>query len=79
MIFMSERIANISEVESLLINAKAKFEILTSEIEQAASLSPTINDTACSLRNILDKANGFEFLIEKRKCDFIEFSERQKS
>lgn len=75
MIFISERITNISELESLIRDAKFNFEVLIRENEKAIPSLRTINSTTSSIKEALEKASNFEFCIEKRKCVFKEASD----
>lgn len=75
MVFISERIINISELEALLSEARLNFEMLVSELKEEAPKSRKIQDLSCVVKGALDKAENFEFCIEKRKCIFKEDSE----
>ena len=78
MVFMSERIVNISELEELIQNAKINFEVLTDEIQKDAPSITVINGTSKVIRDSLEKADKFEFLIEKRKCTIKDSFESQR-
>lgn len=79
MIFISERITNISKLEELIGYAKFNFEVLMDEIAKAEPSAETIDSAAFAVKSSLHKASEFEFLIEKRKCEFKDFPESQKS
>ena len=79
MVFISERIINISELETLLSGARLHFEILLSELQEETSQTEKIQNLACAVRDKLEKAENFEFCIEKRKCFLKDDSENPKS
>lgn len=70
MVFISERIVNISDLEALLSGTRLHFEILLDELQKETSQIERINNLAHSVRDTLEKAENFEFCIEKRKCIF---------
>lgn len=75
MIFISERITNISELEALIRDAKFNFEVLIRENEKVTPSLKIITGATYSIKESLEKALNFEFCIEKRKCLFKEDSE----
>lgn len=75
MIFISERIINISDLEALLSAARLNHELLISELQKETPRAEKIQNLSYVVRNILAKAENFEFCIEKRKCIFKEDSE----
>lgn len=79
MVFISERIINISELEALLSTAKLNFEILMDELQKEAPQSEKVQSLTCVVRDELVKAENFEFRIEKRKCFLKDDSENPKS
>lgn len=74
MVFISERIINISDLEALLSVARLNCEILLSELQEETPQTEKIQDLSCVVKNALVKAENFEFCIEKRKCIFKEDS-----
>lgn len=68
MIYISERILNIQDLEKEIQNAIIHFNILKKELKKTASSSETIDAAVYQIGLSLKKANEFEFLIEKRKC-----------
>lgn len=79
MVFMSERIINISKLEALLSAARLNFEILMDELKKEAPQSEKVQNLTCVVRDELMKAENFEFCIEKRKCFLKDDSENPKS
>lgn len=77
-VYISERIINISELESYIQNANLHFEILKEEIKKDVPPTPVINGTLEVIQNCLEKAADFEFCIEKRKCNFKNSRENPK-
>lgn len=75
--YVNERIVNISKLESLIQEAKINFEVLMSEIQKDVPSNEIINGTSKIVKDSLDKADDFEFLIEKRMCTFKGSSENQ--
>lgn len=77
-VYISERIINISELESHIRNAKLNFEVFCQEIKKSVPSKSIINGTLKVVQNYLEKAEDFEFCIEKRKCVFKEAGESPK-
>ena len=69
MIFISERIVNISELESHIKNAELYFDIMQEELKKATPSKETIDSAASVIKNSLKKASDFEFCLEQRKCE----------
>lgn len=69
-VFVSERITNMSDLESYLKDAKMYFDILKSEMKKAAPSPEVIDSAVCVVSIALENAANFEFCIEKRKCNF---------
>lgn len=78
MVFISERIINISELEALLSATRLNFEILMAELQKETPRIEKVQNLACAVRDELVKAENFEFCIEKRKCVFKVESENPK-
>jgi len=77
-IYVSERIVNISELESLIQDARINFEMLTDEIKKDVPSIARINATSKVVKDSLQRAEKFDFHIEKRKCSFKDSYENQK-
>ena len=71
-VFVSERIVNIAELEKLIHISRFNFEVLADELEKAAPSKAKIDSAVRAIKNGLEKAERFEFCIEKRKCNFKE-------
>lgn len=69
MIFVSERIINIADLEETIRKAKLNLEILIDEMPKAAQ-SEQLSYRAALVKDLLESAQNFEFCIEKRKCVF---------
>ena len=78
MVYMSERITNISELELLIKNARLNFEVLEDELKKDEPSQALINGTSKIIRESLKKAENFEFCIEQRKCEFKASHENPK-
>lgn len=78
MIFVSERIINISELEALLSATRLNYEMLLCELQKEAPMTEMNQQLSCAIKNALEKAENFEFCIEKRKCVFKEDSGNPK-
>ena len=65
MIYVSERIVNISELESLIQDARINFEMLTDEIKKDVPSIARINATSKVVKDSLQRAEKFDFHIEK--------------
>lgn len=78
MIYMSERIINISDLEGFIRNARLNFEVLEDELKKDAPSQALINGTSQIVKENLEKAENFEFRIEQRKCEFIASREHPK-
>lgn len=70
MTFISERIINISELEALLLAARLNHEILMAELQKEVPKAELIQNLSNTIMDKLQKAENFEFCIEKRKCIF---------
>lgn len=79
MVFISERIINISELEALLSATRLRFEILIDELQKETPQTEKIQGLSCAIRDNLVKAENFEFHIENKKCFFKETSESPMS
>ena len=79
MVFISERIINISELEALLSATRLNFEILRAELQKETPQIKKVQNLACAVRDELVKAENFEFCIEKRKCFLKDDSGNPKS
>lgn len=71
MVYISERITNIAELESQIQNAKLHFEILKAELKHT-TLSRNADSAVYQVEQSLKKASEFEFLLEKRIADLEE-------
>ncbi len=78
MMFVSERVINISELESFIESARVNFEILEMERKKAAPSKEVIESAAEMVKKSLEKAKRFEFHIEKRMCCVKELSGNPK-
>lgn len=67
MVFVSERIINIADLEEIIRNARLNLEILIDEIPKAAQ-NEQLSNRAALVKELLESAQNFEFCIEKRKC-----------
>lgn len=76
-LYISERIVNISELEKQIQNAKLYFDILKKELKNTAP-SETIDGAVYQIDQSLKAAVKFEFLLEQRKCEITTFSENPK-
>lgn len=79
MVFISERIINISELEALLSGARLCFELLVAELQEETPQTEKVQNLTCSVKNKLAEAENFEFCIEKRRCFLKDDSENPKS
>lgn len=77
-VFISERIINISECEKLITAARFNFELLMDELQKDKPSKKIVDDLSCATLNTLQKAERFEFCLEKRKCYFKEVSVNPK-
>lgn len=77
MIYISERIANINELEKQLQNAKLHFDILKEELKHTAP-SATIDSAVYQINRSLKAAVEFEFCLEQRTCEITISSEHPK-
>ncbi|MGN0416964.1 hypothetical protein [Anaerostipes faecalis] len=68
MIFISERIVNISELEAHIKNAELYFNIMQEELDKATPSEEIIDSAANVIKKSLKKASDFEFCLEQRKC-----------
>ena len=76
-LYISERIVNISELEKQIQNAKLYFDILKKELKNTAP-SETIDGAVYQIDQSLKAAVEFDFLLEQRKCEITNFSEYPK-
>lgn len=77
MIYVSERIVNINELEREIQNAKLHFDVLKAELKNTAP-SKKIDSAVYQIDKSLSKALKFEFCVEQRKCEFTAFCENPK-
>lgn len=64
--YVSERIVNIKELESYVEKAYLSVELLVKEIERENVNNQQIIRLLKNARQVLEKANNFEFCIERR-------------
>lgn len=69
MIYISERITNIAELEKIIENAKLHLAFLRMELKKDTPSKETINTSSAECERLLSKAERFEFHIERRKCE----------
>lgn len=69
MIFISERIKNISDLEAHIENARMYFSILEEELNKATPSKEIIDSAALEVKKSLHQARNFGFVLEKRKCE----------
>lgn len=74
MLYISERVVNISELEKQIQNAKLHFDILKEELKNTAP-SEIIDSTVYQIDQSLKLASKFEFRLEQRKCEITICSE----
>lgn len=74
MVFISERIINIAELEKIISCAKINFEVMYEELKKDAPSDEILNSAAYQVMLMLNKANEFDFCLEKRKSIITEFS-----
>ena len=77
MLYISERIINISDLEEQIQNAKLHFAVLKRSLKNTA-LSPEIESAVYQVERSLENASTFEFCLEKRKCEIKDFSVHPK-
>lgn len=68
MLYVSERILNIQDLEKEIKNASLHFDILKKELKKTAPSSEIIDAAVYQISQSLGKANDFEFCLEQRKC-----------
>lgn len=78
MLFVSERIINIAELENAISKAKFNFEILCDELKKETPSKEVLSGASSQVRQMLNKADSFEFCLEKRKSVITETSLNQK-
>ena len=78
MIYISERIVNISELEKQIQNAKVYFDILKEELKNTAP-SEIIDGAVYQISQSLNAASEFEFCLEQRKCEITTSFENPKA
>lgn len=69
LIYISERILNIRDLEKEIQNAIIHFNILKKELKKTASSSDVVDAAVYQISQSLEKANDFEFCLEQRKCE----------
>lgn len=69
LIYVSERILNIQDLEKEIKNAALHFDILKKELKKTASSSDVVDAAVYQISQSLEKANDFEFCLEQRKCE----------
>lgn len=69
LIYVSERILNIQDLEKEIKNAALHFDILKKELKKTAPSSETVDAAIYQISQSLEKANDFEFCLEQRKCE----------
>ena len=69
LIYVSERILNIQDLEKEIKNAALHFDILKKELKKTAPSSETVDAAVYQISQSLEKANDFEFCLEQRKCE----------
>ena len=77
MLYISERIVNISELEKQIQNAKLYFDILKKELKNTAP-SEKIDGVVYQIDRSLKAAAEFEFRLEQRTCEITTSSEHPK-
>lgn len=76
-LYISERIVNINELEKQIQNAKLYFDILKEELKNTTP-STTLDGAVYQIDQCLKTAAEFEFCLEQRKCEIIIASEYPK-
>ncbi len=79
MVFISERIINISELEALLSSTRLCCDLLLAELQKETPQTEKVQNLTCAVKNKLAKAENFEFCIEKRRCFLKDDSGNPKS
>ena len=69
LIYVSERILNIQDLEKEIKNVALHFDILKKELKKTASSSDVVDAAVYQISQSLEKANDFEFCLEQRKCE----------
>ena len=67
LIYISERILNIQDLEKEIKNTALHFEILKKELKKTAPSSDVVDAAVYQISQSLEKANDFEFCLEQRK------------
>ncbi|MCD8381538.1 MAG: hypothetical protein LUC30_01265 [Clostridiales bacterium] len=67
MVYVSERLTNIGELESMIGAALQTEEELCCEMEKARASIDRIDTLACRLHSLLQQAKEFELCVERRK------------
>ncbi len=78
MLFISERIKNISNLETYIENARMYFSILEEELNKSTPSREVIDSAAFEVKKSLHQAKNFGFVLEKRKCEIKDVSESPK-
>lgn len=79
MLFVSERIINIKDLEDIIERANFNCEVMMDEMSKTAPSKETLDSAVKELHYLLHKAHDFEFCIEKRMCHFKEDCESPKA
>ena len=74
MIYISERIVNINELEQQIKNVKLYFDILKDVLKKTTP-SAVIDSAVYQIDRSLKVATEFEFRLEQRKCEITICSE----
>lgn len=78
MLFVSERIINIKELEDIIEKANFVYEVIMDERSKTAPSKDDLDSAVNELHSLLHRAHNFEFCIEKRMCCFTENCENPK-
>ena len=78
MIFISERIKNISDLETYIENARMYFSILEEKLNKTAPSKEIIESAVLEVKKSLYQARNFGFVLEKRKCEIRDAPESLK-
>ena len=78
LIYVSERILNIQDLEKEIKNVALHFDILKKELKKTASSSDVVDAAVYQISQSLEKANDFEFCLEQRKCEIKEAYENPR-
>ena len=78
MVFVSERIVNISELENLIRKADLEVFELSRQLEETGEKEEFLSKLA-EVRNILESAVRFEFRLEQRVTEVSEHPRLQEN